>query len=137
MSAPEGEVWNNDLHRTKGGQAMDILHNAVVILRKDGRFKGRLRWSEMTAAAEGRDLPWRKGDEWRQWSEGDDLQLANWCQERGAYVKERTCAAAVQLVAADQRVHPVRDRLRSLEWDGKERLSRWLFTYLGVQTGRR
>jgi predicted P-loop ATPase len=130
-AAARGERWSDLLHRTDRGEARDVLHNVAIILRSDERFAGRLRWNLMLEAAEARDLPWHKGG-WREWTDADDLQLANWCQERHAYVKPRTCAAAVQVVARDQLCHPVRDRLNALVWDGTPRLCRWLFDYLGA-----
>ena len=36
-------------------------------------------------------------------------------------------------MAAQSSVHPVRDYLSSLKWDGAPRLDRWLSTYLGVE----
>ena len=39
---------------------------------------------------------------------------------------------AVQAVAYENRFHPVLEYLEGLKWDGTERLSGWLTTYLGV-----
>jgi predicted P-loop ATPase len=85
----------------------------------------------MVEAVEARDLPWRKGG-WQEWTDADDLQLAAWCQQRHAYVKPKTCAMAVQVVARDQAHHPVRERLNALKWDGTPRLDSWMFTCLGA-----
>ena len=38
-------------------------------------------------------------------------------------------AQAIELVARDRPYHPVRDYIRSLEWDGKDRLATMLFTF--------
>jgi putative DNA primase/helicase len=78
---PKPEHWKDDLHRTDRGEARDIIHNVAIILRKDARFAGRLRWNRLLEAAEGAGLPWRKGA-WQQWTDADDIQLANWCQQR-------------------------------------------------------
>jgi putative DNA primase/helicase len=140
LSVDELNIW---LHRVKvardltdprdeRGVARDILHNAVLILRLETVLIGRLQWNELLEAAEARDLPWRRGGDWRPWTEADDLFLTDWCQERHAYLKRPTCAAAVQLVAHDRMHHPVRERLGGLTWDGTARLSTWLSTYLGV-----
>jgi putative DNA primase/helicase len=40
---------------------------------------------------------------------------------------------AVQTVARENRVHPVRDYLHALNWDGTLRLDTWLTRYLGVE----
>jgi predicted P-loop ATPase len=121
------------LHTNKTGGYRDVLANVVIVLRNTPAFADRVRFNEFTDTAEGQDLPWSPGGDWRGWTDADDLQLANWCQANELFVKPRTCADAVQVAARDKRVHPVRDRLDSLVWDGTERLSRWLFTYLGVK----
>ena len=129
---PECDRWNEDLHRNDRGEARDVIHNVTIILRKDARFAGRLRWNEMLEATEAQHLPWRKGG-WASWTDADDLFLADWCQKRHAYMKRPTCAAAVQVVARDRLHHPVRERLQALIWDGTARAQDWLATYLSVQ----
>jgi predicted P-loop ATPase len=130
---PDFGRWNEQLHRTERGEARDILHNATLILRTDGRFKDRIRYNEMLEAAECCGMPWRRFDSWREWSDADDLELANWAQQRHAYLRPATCAAAVQVVARDIMHHPVRERLDGLKWDGTPRLHSWLTDYLGVE----
>ena len=39
----------------------------------------------------------------------------------------------VEAVARENSFHPVRDQLTSLKWDGTERLTKWLVTYLGAE----
>jgi predicted P-loop ATPase len=39
---------------------------------------------------------------------------------------------AIDLRAAERTFHPVRRYLDELEWDGRERIGRWLTDYLGV-----
>ena len=128
---PDFGRWNEQLHRTERGEVRDIIHNAALILRADGRFKDHLRWNEMLEAVECCGMPWRKSDSWREWSDADDLELANWCQQRHAYLRPATCAAAVQVVARDIMHHPVRERLDGLKWDGTNRIHGWLTDYLG------
>jgi predicted P-loop ATPase len=41
---------------------------------------------------------------------------------------------AVDIVAHQQRFHPVRDYLNSVAWDGVPRLESWLIKYLGVES---
>ncbi len=40
---------------------------------------------------------------------------------------------ALSAIALENAYHPVRDYLDSLEWDGEERLAKWLQTYLGAK----
>jgi predicted P-loop ATPase len=131
-TADGAEPWRELLHLTDRGSIRDILQNVVIVLTSEEQLQGRLRWNEMLGAVEAKDVPWRKGSRWQEWTDADDLCLASWCQERRVYVKVRTCADAAQLVARDQPHHPVRERLNGLVWDGKPRLDTWLSTYLGV-----
>jgi hypothetical protein len=83
--------WNDDLHRTDRGEARDIIHNVAIILRKDDRFAGRLRWNAMLEAVEAIGLPWRRTGDWAPWTDADDLFLTDWCQKRHVYVRRPTC----------------------------------------------
>jgi putative DNA primase/helicase len=49
------------------------------------------------------------------------------------HVRTQVTAEAVQTVAKENRFHPVRDYLNSLEWDQTLRLDNWLSGYLGVE----
>jgi predicted P-loop ATPase len=129
---PVDEGWEGKLHRhPKSGEARDIICNVVLILRHEPVFAARLRWNELKEAVEAGDLPWRPGG-WAAWTEADDLELTNWCQGQGVYVRKTICAGAVQIVARDVRHHPVREYLSKLVWDGKPRLDTWLRDYLDV-----
>jgi predicted P-loop ATPase len=44
-----------------------------------------------------------------------------------------TVHQAVELRARERRLHLVRDYLSALQWDGVQRLSAWLTTYLGAE----
>ena len=92
--------------------------------RRAGRVLGRCRGRPARAGA--------------PWTDNDDTALAIWCQHQGVKVRPATCAAAVQLVAADHPHHPVRAYLDGLRWDGTPRLDTWLEVYLGakVEPGR-
>jgi putative DNA primase/helicase len=126
----EGEIWRERLIRSDKGPT-DCIANAVMLLRSDPAFKKRLRFDEMLQAVCVRDLPWSPGP-WREWTDTDDKELANWAQLRGVPLKKTTCADGVALVASHHKHHGVREYLDSLVWDGEERLSTWLTDYLGA-----
>ena len=124
--------WRHQLITNDKGAPRDIVANAALILRSDPRFLGRLRFDELYQAPFVADMPWRKGTEWRSWSDVDDTELAYWCQLHGVILKPATCAAAVEMVASHHRHHAVRAYLEGLTWDGSPRLDGWLETYLGA-----
>jgi len=125
-------AWFGDLLTGQEGVPRDCLVNGVVPLRQDPELSGRLAFDEHRGAVMCRDMPWRPGDEWREWTNTDDLRLAEWLQLREVPLKPNTCAEAVGTVADDHRNHPIRNYLDGLVWDGVPRLDRWLHDYLGV-----
>jgi predicted P-loop ATPase len=107
--------------------------NVAIALRYAPELTGRLRFNELSQAAECTALPWRQYQGWRPWTDNDDTALAVWCQHQGIRAKPATCAGAVQLVAADRPHHPVRAYLDGLRWDGTPRIGTWLETYLDAK----
>ena len=75
------------------------------------------------------------GERWpRGWEDVDDLVAMAWLERAwGIDASELRVAKAIQLAFKKRQVHPVRDYLKGLAWDGVPRLERWLTTYLGVE----
>ena len=128
-------AWYGELVTTNSGAPRDCVANGALILRKDPVFVGQVLFDEHRGAVVCWDLPWCPGGDRRPWTGTDDVHFAEWCQVRGVPLKSGTCAEAVTVVADGNRVHPVREYLDGLEWDGVARLNNWLATYAGVTTG--
>lgn len=82
--------------------------------------------------------PWapdrgRRDDPPRELTDADDIGCADWLQrEHSIYVGPEIAAQALQHVAQQRTVHPVRDYLDGLRWDRKPRLATWLTYFLGT-----
>ena len=63
----------------------------------------------------------------------DDIRTAEWLQLRGLNVAPTVVSRAVGAVARELRLHPVRDWLDTLTWDGTPRIETWTSTYLGAE----
>jgi putative DNA primase/helicase len=132
-NAPTGD-WRDGLSRTEAGTPRKNLHNACVALRDHPALKDKIAYDEFRGAT------WIHGSmTWdqrpnRAWTEFDDLAATEWLQspEVGLGVGSNIAREAVQRVAYESRFHPVLEYLEGLKWDGEERLSRWLTTYMGV-----
>jgi predicted P-loop ATPase len=134
--APEWQPpasWRNALVLDRDRNPRGNEANVALILRRDPAFSTSLRFNEFTCEAECSTLPWRQNEEWRAWTDVDDIELAIWAQERGVPAKPATCAGAVQVAASKHPHHPVREYLDGLRWDGTKRLDTWLSIYLGVR----
>jgi putative DNA primase/helicase len=76
--------------------------------------------------------PWQT--EPGEWADVDDLRLGFWsAQVAGMTINgANTLRDAVSMAAHDQHVHPVRDWLDGLEWDGTPRVEHWLHECIGT-----
>jgi putative DNA primase/helicase len=132
-STPTGD-WRDGLAKTEDGIVLKNLCNACVALRDHPDLAGKLAYDEFAGSTYVRAaLPWDDRPN-RPWSQFDDLAATEWLQ--GAEVRVRVGSGiareAVERVAYENRFHPVLEYLEGLKWDGKERLSGWLTTCLGV-----
>ena len=108
--------------------------NVITALSNDEAFAGALVFDEFRQEVViMRQLPWdEQAPVPRAWSDADDVRCAEWMQRREINVAPVTVSRSVNAVARDIRIHPVRDYLNGLRWDGGARLERWVTTYLGA-----
>jgi putative DNA primase/helicase len=135
--------WRSTLfYKQKGGEntekVLDLAANAVTILTHDERWDGVLAYDEF---AEGlvtlKVPPWREVDAHfglapGDWTDEDTIRMQCWLS--AAYRIDLGLGPvldAVKIAAHKRRVHPVRDWLDGLRWDGKRRLVTWLTDVMG------
>jgi predicted P-loop ATPase len=134
-----GLRWQDELIRSKVSNdknetsILPVLANAITALRLAPEWQGVIAYDEFRCNVVAvKPVPWgalpRNG-----WTDQEDRLTAEWLQRNRTFVSVEIAAQAVQTVAAQRRVHPVRDYLDALKWDGTPRLDRWLSTYLGVE----
>lgn len=138
--------WTRDLlHKqrddgTDGSALRPVPANAITILANDSAWAGVLAYDEFAEAVVTLKVPpWRTQDAPRdpkpgEWTALDTTRLQSWLAATYALdLGHDPILAAVQVVADRARVHPVRDWLRSLKWDGKRRLPSWLVDAFGAE----
>jgi predicted P-loop ATPase len=132
-NAPTGD-WRDRLAKTEDGTRRKNMYNACVALREHPDVTGRLAYDEFNGCpyVRGR-MPWDARSN-RPWTQFDDLAATDWLQSPtvGVLVGSNIVREALERVAYENRFHPILEYLENLEWDGKERLTGWLTTYLGV-----
>jgi predicted P-loop ATPase len=80
-----------------------------------------------------KDPPFQRLDG-KNWTDNDDSLTSLWLQHRRVRVNSRLAAEAVQVIARENRFHPVRDYLRSIQWDQQPRLHELLPKYFGAES---
>jgi len=110
--------------------------NVIIALNSDAVFAGVLGFDEFAQEIVPRQpLPWDEASATfpRPWEDADDIRTAEWLQLRGLNVAPTVVSRAVGAVARELRLHPVRDWLDTLRWDGTPRIETWTSTYLGAE----
>lgn len=125
----EARSWKQDLDR-QGAKVKTTLKNLDLIFTNgvDGTvfiedlFASRIEY--------GCDTPW--GGKSKEYIKDIDMTLVKRWLGGGEFNIEPSTAAIIEataLVAHRQRVHPVREWLNSLKWDGTPRIDTWIKDY--------
>jgi predicted P-loop ATPase len=128
--------WRNDLLLNLNGTVKPILANAITALRGADEWKGALAYDDFALKTVAlRAPPWMSPGVQMPfaWTTADDILATDWLQHQGICVPQHVAGPAVEVAGKDRRIHPVREYLQSLTWDGTSRLRSWLTTYLGVE----
>ena len=128
------DAWKTQLKITDKGALAATIDNVAIILRNDPNFKDVLALNEMDHNIVARkSLPWRKVRGDSQWIDADDSALRYYLERvYGLSSKDKTYDA-VNVVAGENKFHPVREYLDSCTWDGIPRVETLLVDYLGAE----
>jgi len=119
------------------------VSNAVIVFESDPLFQNTLRFDELDQKIWARaPLPWSPRDSKfpREWQETDEVEAATWLagSQWDLILPAPTVGSAARAVARRCTVHKVRDKLKTLKWDGVPRIGShdnpapgWLATYFG------
>lgn len=129
------DTWMERLKRNKQG-IVPSIDNMRLIIDNDPRLKGKVvrngfNHRDMVVA----DLPWRKASKHElYWNNEDNDALLCYMSARPWEVEgKEKILTALNASLQNTKVHPVRDYLHSLTWDGVERLDTLLIDYLGAE----
>ena len=128
------EDWKKKLKITDKGGIAQTIENVVIILRHDPKLAGCLALNEMEHTIVSRkDLPWRKVKNSAQWIDADDAALRYYLERVYGIASKDRIFDAVNVVATENKFHPVRDYLDGCTWDGMSRVETLLVDYLGAE----
>lgn len=133
---PPDKQWRARLIHGRDG-LRDCRENVIYILRSHPEWKGAF-----AADTFAKKIVVRRGNPLRHvpghvWCPEDDIALGLWLVENEQLVirGEETIARAVAFVAQDLQVHPVREFLQALQWDGESRIDTWMMKHLNAGDG--
>lgn len=131
---PGPDEWKEKLKITEKGGIAQTIENVVTILRYDPALAGSLALDEMDHNIVARkDLPWRSVDGPSQWVDADDADLRFYLERTYGISSKDKIFDAVNVVAGENKFHPVREYLSGCSWDGVPRVETLLVDYLGAE----
>lgn len=142
--APGGENWRDLLSMTPGSKRAPpvprkCVENVLTTLRHCPEWKGVLAHNEFDDRVGLRRAPPRAAHhgehiELGQWRDGYAIWAIAWFHEQlGFEPSFEMVSRAVDEVARENTYHPVRDWLRSLQWDRRPRCDRMLSEIFGAE----
>jgi putative DNA primase/helicase len=134
ITEPVNNDWLGKLDADRKGNYYSTIDNMVLIIENDPVLKNTIAYDEFEqrAIAE-RDLPWRKvTHETRYLTDRDDDNLSHYL-EKAYNISSPKMEKALNVVYERHRFHPVRDYLKKLQWDGRERVETLFIDYLGAE----
>jgi hypothetical protein len=128
------DTWTNGI-RTRFGAPKGILANITVVLRMDPSWQNHFWLNEMTGfIMYSPPVPLGQVRTSRQFSDADAVRVVCILNEQyDIAVSVENVHHAVTLAADSNKRNPLQEYLRSLTWDGVNRIDTWLQTYMGVE----
>ena len=126
--------WLKLLDYDKKGSLRNTIDNGVLILENDPRTKDKMIYNDFSnrAIITGK-LPWTEKDNKRDWCDDDDAGVRHFLENSYNLVGAGKIADAISIVYQNHKIHPVREYLNSLTWDGTKRIEALLTEYLGAE----
>jgi putative DNA primase/helicase len=128
-----GDQWRAQLIHGRDG-VRDCRENVIYVLRGHPEWKGVFAadvFAKKIIVRRSNPLKLEAGHQWRP---EDDIAMGLWLAEQEHFVVrgEETISRSVAFVAQDVQVHPVREFLEGLKFNGPSAIDNWLVTYLKV-----
>ena len=133
--ASEEQPWRSQLEKDDSGEVINpTLKNIDLIFRNDKELQN-IQYNAFTSTIEKTGkLPWDWSKGHKEWCDADDAYLHQYFEEiYGVSQFTRVDSALIGACKYNKSVHPVKDRLDKLKWDGVERLDTLLIDTLNAE----
>lgn len=124
--------WKNELHRNAYGKVVPTGTNFLSIFRNDSLLNNII-FNELTNQIDiCGEVPWNRHK--GTWTIFDFYHLCLYLEENyGLYQPTKCKETLLAYLSSERRVHPIKQYLSELKWDGIFRVERLLIDYLGAE----
>ena len=120
-----------DLARNERGITCQTINNCMMVLQRDPLLKGAIRKNELSGKIDVvGDLGWNRTSS--SLTDTDVYQIQWYLEKNYGLKHDRNINKAMNIVANENKYHPIREYLEHLRWDGESRISSLLPKYLGA-----
>ncbi len=114
------------------GEIKQTMGNCVLALAIDDKLKGKFKYNLLTNKIDFIGNSWwaREGAEI---TDNDINNIRLYLEQAYTLTSEKGVPRAISVVAHQNSYHPIRDKLISLQWDGKKRIENILPRFLGAE----
>ena len=121
------------LEGTQKGGVKNSIKNCLTVFQRDPLLRGAVSYNILSERVDiVKPLGWERTS--ATLTDMDMKYLLLYLKEHYGLTSEKKVENAIQIVANENRYHPVRDYLNSLQWDGTERIRYALHHFLGADT---
>ena len=121
------------LEGTQKGGVKNSIKNCLTVFQRDPLLRGAISYNILSERVDiVKPLGWERAS--ATLTDMDMKYLLLYLEEHYGLTSEKKVENAIQIVANENRYHPVRDYLNSLQWDGTERIRYALHHFLGADT---
>ena len=126
--------WVKEFEYTEQGKLKSTISNFLLIIENEPLLKGKIAYNEFAnrAVVIGQ-LPWRNKDNKMDWNDTDDSGLREFIEKYYKISSTAKCADALALSFEKHSIHPIKEYLNSLLWDGIKRVDTLFIDYLGAE----
>lgn len=133
----DDESWADELEVDRKGKVLSTIDNVYIILLHDPLLKGAVAYNNLKVRPVALlNLPWRKVTEHvngSTWSDSDDSELRWYLEKYYKLTGKEKIMDGMMKTAKANAIHPIKDYLEGLSWDGTPRLDTLLIDYLGAE----
>lgn len=106
------------------GRPCNTIDNILLIMRNDERY-ANIRYNQLLNAPE-----IINGASIRRWTDTDEAESKRYIEKQYNIHNEAKHYDALRILFREREYHPIRNLLKDIEWDGEERISNFLSTWM-------
>lgn len=126
------ERWRDRLELDKRGDIRPTAANIMAVLENDEELTGRLWFNLFNKYIYvNGGLPWDA--EATRWGNNDEANLRIYLENKYGLTGKDKISDCLTAVVTKNKIHPIREYLNKLRWDGTPRLDRLIIDYIGAE----